>query len=327
MNPVQFCHKATGVARNLAHLDRGPPEAVVVLTGMPRSGTTWLGGVLQQASGWRSLFEPLFPRYVRASVPFGYFPYRDAASTDAELRRFLSRVLRGKLRGRWVDRDNARFVFRGRIVKEVRWNFLLGWVQAHWPSVPLILIVRRPMPVLRSWQTLGWLKDAQLARQAFALPHLLQDKRFKATWPRLAGRLLEAGQSNDPLLSFALQWHLSMALPLSQLPDQAYRIAGYEALTRDPAELGPLLDFARLPAPARPLAELAGRRSSTDFGTRAAQSAKRAPEPGPEAKAAFVRATECLDVGGAAQAEAFLEEPLSAWQAFDATAWTERWRG
>ncbi len=326
MNPVQFCRKTAGVARNLAHLDLGPPEAVVILTGMPRSGTTWLGGVLQQASGWRSIFEPLFPRYVSASQGFGYFPYRDAASTDAGLRQYMSRVLRGKLRGRWVDRDNARLVFRGRIIKEVRWNFLLGWVHHNWPRVPVLLVVRRPLPVLRSWQTLGWLRNAQLARQSFALPHLLQDKRFKATWPRLAGRLLDAGRDNDPLLSFALQWHLSLALPLSQLPEKAYRLAGYDALTKDPAGLKPLLEFARLPEPAQPLETLAVRRSSTDFGLRATASEKRAPEPGPAAREAFVRATELLEIADTAGAEAFLEEPLGGWQRFDAAAWSARWK-
>ncbi|MGF1482837.1 MAG: hypothetical protein ACFBZ8_00565 [Opitutales bacterium] len=329
MNPVELCHKSGRVLRNLAYVDFGAPEDAVVLTGVPRSGTTWLGGVLQQGSGWRSIFEPLFPRYVKQSARLGYYPYSEADSDDPLLEAFLARVLAGRIRGRWVDRDNRSCIFRGRLIKEVRWNFLLGRLNAKWPHVRILLIVRKPMPVLRSWQTLGWLSNPQLALQSFALPHLLQDRRFLRAWPRLAQALQDAGKDNDPVLSFALQWYLSLAIPMAQLPAKAYRIAAFDSLTADPETLGAIFEFAKLPTPEVPFQALAKRRSSTDFGTQATTSAQRAPEPGEAALTAFARAGNLLDIATDTGAEAarYREEPLRAWSAFDSKAWASRWRG
>jgi hypothetical protein len=55
-----------------------------------------------------------------------------------------------------VDVENTGFVFRRRIIKEIRSNLMLRWLAGISPCTPVVLLVRHPLAVAASWLQLGW---------------------------------------------------------------------------------------------------------------------------------------------------------------------------
>lgn len=254
------------VARSRCYLDLGGATDTLILAGVARSGTTWLGGILQNACRARSIFEPLFPRYVKASRPFGYYPYRAPGEADLDLAGYLQRITEGRIRCRWVDRDNRSLIYRRRIIKEIRWNFILPWYHENFPRVPIILMVRNPLAVYASWLKLDWIENTQNASQVFALPHLLSNRSFCQRYPHWYELMRKV--EKEPFLSFILQWYLSYAVPLEEMPKSSYFLVSYDELLADDDVLESVAGYAGAILDRDKLLKLSASPSSTDFGNR-----------------------------------------------------------
>lgn len=210
------------------YLDRaGGAESCTLLVGSARSGTTWLGEMLDRHHNHRVIFEPFKPGVIGELLPFDTLRYLPPACDDAVFLDPVQRLLTGKFRNGWTDHTNRALLPRRRLVKEVRVNCLAPWLAAHFPRSPIVLMVRHPLAVVASRQQLGWTTALQRFAEDAALRELLSP----------AQELLL--QSPRDLFEAAVtQWALESWIPLQGLREDQVRVVLYEELAIRPREIG-----------------------------------------------------------------------------------------
>lgn len=125
----------------------------VLLTGSPRSGTTWLGQVLSASPGYCLVTEPLHPKMPGLrEAGFSWRIYVDPDAEWPEGRAIFERLFRGRgvtlklLHRNWRSLPSA----RGLILKAVRANRLLPWLSGRFPIRGTILLIRHPCAAVSS---------------------------------------------------------------------------------------------------------------------------------------------------------------------------------
>lgn len=221
----------------------------VFVAGTGRSGTTWLGDLINYRNEYRVVFEPFHPRYVPDAACFRNRQYLRPDAQDDARTAAARRILGGRTRSRWSDGQNERLLARRRVVKEIRANLMLGWLRRQHPEMPMVLILRHPCAVAHSRATMGWQTHLD---ELLGQPELMAD--------HLAPHVeLLAGLRSAPALHAAL-WAVETLVPLRQLSAGDVFLIGYEELCLDPREvlgrlfahLGQGLDDSILTALRRP---------------------------------------------------------------------------
>jgi hypothetical protein len=206
---------------------------VVLVVGSGRSGTSWLGQMVQAAGPYISVFEPLHPSHVPEAVPlWGRYLRPDGSYPPCE--RFFDRLVSGGGLTRWSDQENpgagSRFhpapwmrrVLRPpRVIKMIRANLMLGWLRRRYP-IPAVYVVRHPAAAIASWLKLGW--GGRLDRLS-AQADLIAD--------HLAGRHVR-WKVADPVEALATRWAIENLVPISQMRGEGWTVATYEELLADP---------------------------------------------------------------------------------------------
>ena len=258
--PDQLLLPALRKARHMvtAHLfrDRGGADTpTVVVAGVARSGTTWLGEVLAACGPARMMFEPFHARRVTAYRHFEYLQYLRPESDGPELLSFADEVLRGRVRDPgWIDKNAEHLNPRMRVVKDVRICMFLRWLSDRFPDVPMIYIVRHPCAVVGSCMQLGWTMEYDL-RSVLSQPELIED--------HLESRVEWLRGLRDPLEQIAAAWCIQNLVALRQLRGSRVPVVFYEDMVRDPERVLPgVYDAARLEFDPAVL-DVVGRHSST----------------------------------------------------------------
>jgi hypothetical protein len=206
--------------------DRDPsPAASIVVAGSARSGTTWVGDLLAEATRARVVFEPFYHELVPDFHSMGSFPYRRPEDTDPELETFCSRMLAGSLRGAWVDREVERLRARRRVVKAVRGNLLLAWLARTFPEVPVVLVLRHPCAVVASRMALDWSPRPDLDA-LLVQPPLVKD--------HLEPYLEIIAEAETDEARNAVIWCVHHLVPLRQFEPSALTVVFYETLCARP---------------------------------------------------------------------------------------------
>jgi len=236
-------------------------RAAIFVAGSGRSGTTWLSELLIAGTRRRYLFEPL-SRNVAITTPFHRDFVKRYLRPDAdepELREIMDRVLSGQIRSRWTERFNRRLRTHGRVVKEIRANLMLGWLQATFPGLPVILMLRHPCAVAASFAREGW---RGRVGEMLAQPELVRDHLNGAQ----CDVLVELERS--PLFERAIGiWCVETMVALRQMRRGAYVLC-YESLLTAPAyQLGKLFAWLERSDVAAAIERVA-RPSSTSRGDR-----------------------------------------------------------
>ncbi|MEU6718594.1 sulfotransferase [Nonomuraea sp. NPDC046802] len=232
----------------------GPP---VLVTGLPRSGTSWTGRMLT-AGGLIYVNEPLNPQHPPGRCPgvlkaavthrFQYIcddntaewlpAFRDTVALRyrwlAELRANhspydLARLLRygtafayGRVTGRRALLDDPFAVLSA------------GWFAARL-GCRVIALVRDPVSFVASWRRLGWTVDP---RELLDQPLLVRDHPEVLELRALTG-------SADPLATAATLWRITHAV-LARTP--GILLTSYESLAADPLPgFRSLYSYAGLP--------------------------------------------------------------------------------
>lgn len=231
------------------NLTRAPilPGRPILVTGMPRSGTTWVGRVLCAGKGAGYVNEPFnlatSPGTIRVPVDH-WFP-KVTAENEGEILAALEPLLRfeyplGRELRRcrtYVDllhtRNMWRSFVRGRgrrpLVKEPHAVFSAEWFAERLGS-DVVVTVRHPAAVVSSWKRLAWSFDFT---NLLAQPGLLRDQ-LGPFGPDME-RALEP--SYDLVDRVALLWHVvyrSVADYRERFP--AFHIVRHEDLSREPVE-------------------------------------------------------------------------------------------
>lgn len=152
------------------NLPPGNIADTVVISGSPRSGTTWLAELVSTLPGYTLVDEPLHLRWpdVKAAGIRDWRTYISSDSMQPRAHTYLERVLRAQVpSNRQFEAQHPvgqlfELVFGSRnVVKLVRGNRMLGWIQAQFQPRGTILIVRHPCAVVASqlkYKHPGWRK-------------------------------------------------------------------------------------------------------------------------------------------------------------------------
>jgi hypothetical protein len=214
-------------------LGKGDHESSVFLAGSGRSGTTWLSEIINHRRGYRYVFEPFNPREVGL---FGHFRTKQYLRADDQREEFLGPArlaLTGGLRHPWTDRYNGRIIARRRLIKDIRANLLLGWMHAHFPGMPIIILLRHPCAVVASRLDLGWRDN---------LSETMEQRELVEDF--LLPMETEIRAARDAFERHLFLWCIDNYVPLKQLGPQDVHLTFYERLLARPeAELQSLFTF------------------------------------------------------------------------------------
>lgn len=134
--------------KSAAIVDRGgDPADAVFLAGGARSGTTWLAELINYDDRYRFVFEP-FGR--KQMGDFWYGSYLRPDDADPQLRALAVEVFGGRFHDPWCDQFNKRMIADRRLVKEVRANLWVKWLRVQFPQIPVIFLMRHPVPTVWS---------------------------------------------------------------------------------------------------------------------------------------------------------------------------------
>jgi hypothetical protein len=213
--------------RNALFLDRGPPDATTLVSGMGRSGTTWVAQLIDHDRSHRVLFEPFFPAKVPEARPFAYIQYMHPHDDDPERAAAAHTILTGRLRHPDIDGVTRGWVFRRRLIKDIRCNLMLGWLARLRPAIPIVLVVRHPLAVTASWLRLGWGREAQGTRTDYDI--ITSQTRLLDDFPELR-QLARHVDPASPLDRIVFQWCAFHLVPARQLTDARRLVVHYENL-------------------------------------------------------------------------------------------------
>jgi hypothetical protein len=135
------------------------PTNTVFLSSGARTGSTWVSDIINYRNDYRYMFEPfseasaigpLHGKKIPQDSPANYLQYIRPENDDPELVAQAALVLSGRLHHPIVDQHNRRFVVRRRLIKEVKANLWIKWMHRHFPKTPIVLLLRHPIPTIRS---------------------------------------------------------------------------------------------------------------------------------------------------------------------------------
>jgi hypothetical protein len=131
----------------------------VFLSSGARTGSTWVSDVINYRNEYRYMFEPftvasalgpLHGQELPWDTPLNYLQYIRPDCDDPDLIEQARLVLSGRLRHPLVDQYNRKIIVSRRLIKEVKSNLWIKWLKAHFPTIPIVLLLRHPIPTIRS---------------------------------------------------------------------------------------------------------------------------------------------------------------------------------
>ena len=161
----------------------------IFLTGIYRSGTSWLGRIISMAdnvSYWR---EPFNPSVVR-SMPQQYF-YLAGDMDDMFYRKYTENLLKGRFVASTFDYTDKEHWFEGSgnqrcFIKDPTAAFILEWFAENY-EIDTLIVIRHPAGFVSSILKLGW---------DFDLNCFLQQDRLMNDWLNPYRNLIEAHNYN-----------------------------------------------------------------------------------------------------------------------------------
>lgn len=139
-------------------IGRGEVHQSIIVSGSPRSGTTWLAQILASLPGYKHFNEPLrlAPPLVR-KLGLEERNYVAPSASRAELREYLSYALRGKVDGPYQVHGTSKLrrtyemLQRPQVVaKFIRANRMVHWLDATFDVRGLFVLLRHPCAVVSS---------------------------------------------------------------------------------------------------------------------------------------------------------------------------------
>lgn len=144
-------------------------DPLVFVLGTGRGGTTTYMNMLRDGLGAACLWEPLRPgssRRAARAVPPHEYPRLKAGQRDEVLASYLDDLVERRTVSRWSASHTSLTDLLSRpalVVKEVRANRMVGWIQERYPDAHLRVLMRHPIAVVssmlragRGWSEMSW---------------------------------------------------------------------------------------------------------------------------------------------------------------------------
>lgn len=122
----------------------------VLIVGSTRSGTTFLMESLNCDNEYRLIFEPFNSTYTKEWKSFGPRHYIDPDHPNEKEVDAIDKILRGQISNNWVDQFNKSIRSDQRLIKAVRANLLIDYLEQNYPQLRIIYIFRHPYKVVAS---------------------------------------------------------------------------------------------------------------------------------------------------------------------------------
>jgi len=244
-------------------IDLGKSDVSIVLVGMGRSGTTWVGNVINYDNSYRVLFEPFLPAIVKEAKGFEYIQYLNPNCENASLQIQAKLILAGKIRNKWVDRDNRQLFYRRRMLKDIRCNLMIGWLKEVANDPPVVLVIRHPLQVASSWIKMKWDNDA------FSFFNVIKSQELLSKDFPIISDVLKRIDQQDIIENMVFQWCVNLLVPSEHLKNNdAYALYYESLLTNFDDEVVKLFHYIDKPFKMIRLKNKMVRASSTNFQKR-----------------------------------------------------------
>ena len=193
----------------------------ILITGMARSGTTWLADIVSFQLNGRIMFEPFHSGNVEAYSQLHYYQYMRPTDRNELLSSYCRGIFTGTIRHPWIDQQVESFAPDYRIIKAVRANLFLKWVRNEFPEVSILFIMRHPCAVVLSWMKLNWNAEKDIER-LLAQPMLIQDF--------LVDHMDVIRRAEYPEEKQAIIWCVNNLIPIEQFRGSRLHVVFYENL-------------------------------------------------------------------------------------------------
>ncbi|QIK42332.1 hypothetical protein [Pontivivens nitratireducens] len=158
------------------------PRQLVLVTGMPRSGTTVIGERLSQGPTVAELYEPMSRKVGDIGIHNQFETVGAGGMSPEQAQAFVARLRRGQLWGRWPGLRSGRNPLLNRTrrtmlaaafkpgLTHLIWKDPFAVLWADWltrnTDISVIFTLRAPLSVVASFSRMGWHFDpADLARR------------------------------------------------------------------------------------------------------------------------------------------------------------------
>ena len=215
-------------------------RATVFLSGVGRSGTTWISNIINYKNEYRDIFEPFLPNKVKEAAEFEYHQYIRPHNRDPKFLNPAKIILSGRFKNSWTDTNNRKKIASKRIIKDIRTNLMLKWIHTNFPDMPIVLLLRHPCAVANSWLRLHWGKEVLGTRT---------DLDICLSQQELMEDFLEPFKSNienakDDFEKHIFLWCILNYVPLRQFKRSEIHLAFYEEFCENPMlEIDRLFSF------------------------------------------------------------------------------------
>lgn len=202
---------------------------------MGRSGSTWLGDLINHKLQYKEIFEPFFPGRVKEAIPFGYYKYLSKDDIDDKLFRSARKLMRGTITNKWIESGNLKSKGNGVLIKDIRTNLMLSWIKMFFPEIKIVLLIRDPFEVAFSWVRLNWSKIPFEDRSD--LDAILSQESLLKAFPQIS-TWTENYKSLTQFESVILEWCILNYVPLTQLKSTPglLLVVKYSNLVNSPEE-------------------------------------------------------------------------------------------
>jgi len=133
-------------------------EAILV-SGAPRSGTTWVMEILETLPAYKSIFEPFhkdwFPEVQKLKIN-PYRPYVYFKDSNPSLKEYLTKVFKGEVVSKspnyrlTLENIYKRIFAKKAVVKFIRANRLLPWIANNFQVKGIFFVIRHPCSTVAS---------------------------------------------------------------------------------------------------------------------------------------------------------------------------------
>ncbi len=208
-------------------------RCTIFLAGTGRSGTTWVSEIINYRNEYRYMFEPFHSETVDIIKNFRYRQYIRPDNRDKKFIEPAKLILSGKLRNRFTDYRNRKFISKKRLIKDIRANHFLKWIYENFPGVPIILLLRHPCAVTSSKLKLNWGTHIE---EFLSQDELLED--FLNPFKR------EIEKAKSVFEKHIFLWAIENYVPLKQFNKGEIHLAFYENFCMNPGyEIERLFSF------------------------------------------------------------------------------------